>query len=570
MGRSTSRCLRRRAARFLAAPPGLFRIAAVLALAAGLHRPSFVLAYDCNVHQDRVILSAAEGGTSRTISLRDECFASVGATNDWPICECANTPGKIVSDPSQSQCAAGHVELGRCVAAAKYYTGSGIGAQPVYSSTIERSFVPNPATCEPCAHDVASAVLGCKAQCRRYFTGRFFEKSDLSQHNGGSWRILHPDGSNNLNGVLRLDQFRVCDVNDPNETGTCPATQAERQALGKPTALEVCERRCGPPNLNNPESAPIWNQPGDAWSYVNHARWNPNDLLAHWLRSYNNVPDRPDPPAKECEQLVSAYCTHLDQTIGLTDGQTVQCKKNLLLRSPQIEGRGFVPDEPFVDFEGKTFDFTDVAKADPFKVTQLGMQNDGFCDHLRRANNSCSQTCNVPGDGFSNAFRFCGSVAGILEPIGDCVEELTTPVPGRPEPRGGAVCSLPPPVDDDFRGFNLGARFSIVLIASPPKASGCGATTSVASSTALVAAFYRNPYPANFGEGIAVAASETAKARWTNQTNGASGQLLPAGFGLWQTTDQVPLALGTNRVVITFTDRQLRTSGDAIDLVRTQ
>jgi hypothetical protein len=567
----------------------------VLALIVTAPSLARAVGYQCNVHDDRTIYPSYSGGlpagTPHTTSLRDECFAASGsAPAQWPICQCINgtTNGSalIVSDldpnhytdPLNPTCPPGYLELGRCIAAEKYYVAEGSAVTP-NTTNVHRSFVPNPDVCEPCGHDVVSTVLGCKALCRRYFTGRFYERSDESQHdNGGSWRILHPDGLNNPDDVPTLDDFYICDVNDPTDPVNdpinpqpCPATQAERQASGRPTAMEVCERRCGPPNKNNPPNAPVWNQPGDNWWYVTYTRRDPNQILDTWIRSYNNVPDRPDPPAKECETMVAEYCEYLDvllaPTGGLTSGQKYQCKKNLLIRSPQILGEtGLPPDEPFVDYHGKTFDFTDTPGTDPFKATQFGMNNDGFCDHLRRGNNACSQTCAQVGDGFSHQFHNC-QTAGILQPNSDCIGPALNLVSGRL--RGGAVCALPPPVDNDFSGFNRGARFNKVTVVTPPKEPGCTGTRTAMQSATLHYVVYESPYAVPPETPSGVALGEMARATWRNLKNGAWGGINFFGpYGLWVTDAPVPLVSGQrNTIVYTFTDRQLRTSGDAIELI---
>jgi len=559
--------------------PGLL---ALLVLVGGA--PTMGWAYDCNVHNDRPIAPSV-GAQTRMISLRDECFAAdASSVPSFPICECVNT-GTIVSDPMATSCPASgrYIELGRCVAAKRYYEVhiqiQGYNAPYEADPRLHRAFVPNPDVCEPCAHDVVSSVLGCKALCRRYFTKRFFDPMDFDQHQAGSWRIENADGSNNNNYPLTpiptLDHFRICDVNtNPLEVDPCPSTQEGRALAGVPTAMEVCERRCGPPNHENPDTDAHWEKPGDNWWFVNYRKWNPNDRLDRWIRSYNNVNDRPDPPAGECVKFVAEYCEYLRDLLGLTTGPVYQCKKNLLIRRLEIEDEGTgVAEEPFIDFHGPTFDFTDIVKADPFRSTPTGMRNDGFCDHLRRGNNECPQTCSLEGsDGFSNEWHHC-EPAGNLQPQADCVQPVLNVDPSRPELRGGAVCNKPP-VELDY-GYGVyynttrGAKYNTVHVVSPAKGSttDCNATRTVLASTVTLAFNYQNQYPAAGESAAYVALLEMAKAKWKNMANGRSGDLTFGAYGLWYTDVPVQLETGVNRIVATFTDRQLRTSGDAIDIL---
>src|SRR5262249_34275820 len=143
---------------------------------------------------------------------------------------------------------------------------------------------------------------------------------------------------------------------------------------------------------------------------------------------------------------------------------------------------GGTPDEPFVDYHGLTFDFTDITYNHPFDVTQFNMNNDGFCDHLDHANNLCSQTCAEAGDSYDQPFRRCltagylvnESTTSDLPPeTGVCHGAAISAVPVRGRVRGGAVCQYPPPVDADFSPFNRGARFNTVTLVVPSKEATC-------------------------------------------------------------------------------------------------
>jgi hypothetical protein len=607
----------------------VFRLSTRLALLGILvwHIPA--QAYDCNIHLQRDNIYASTTDTSPispALSFRDICF-DVDANEDttlgeWPICQCINT-NRIVSnpnDPNNPNCPPGYLELGRCIKAKRYYEKNEGDINVLdpgdYLATVFRAFVPNPDLCEPCGHEVVSTVLGCQALCRRYFGNRFFMDGNAmthfpgnqSQHDGGSWVIddQNPDAmiTNNPNNVPTLLDYRVCDENAPEEFPNCPTwTQQQKRDAGVPTTREICERRCGPPNFHNTDVDSLWNQPGDNWWAINYQHRDPNDRLDQWLRSYNNVPDRPDPPSKECEALVSAYCDYLadpaepdnpDQLPYIDGIHKAQCKKNLVIRSRLAVDRGFNDPAPFVDYgpalyisgptsgegavrTGDTFDFTNIDPDEPFAIpTDYQMSNDGFCDHLRRENNLCPQTCYVPeGHGAVNELHMCGN--GLLEAksgTASCVQAAVNGVTSRD---GGAVCSIPPPQadDEDFQDKTVDVEFNKVALIAPPRPTTCGDPRIAVSGAATHAVTYDPAESTSAGgtdaDGIR---NEIAKATWRNlnQTDPtkASGRFtyVPAYY-FGQTDTPVELVPGLNRIVYTFTDRHLRTSGEAIEMLYT-
>lgn len=439
--------------------------------------PTPAAAYVCDVHIPRDIYDDETDTSPRsTHSLRDECFEVVPAfdtlpahsefetavPSEWVICLDHGTD-KVVSDRSAkpSSCDTSQTELGKCVHAVRYYTKKEVGQPADFEGEVGYSFVPNPAVCEPCAHDVASAVLGCKAMCNRLLHGRYYDKDVDLQHNNGSWVLMTQeeliDGPSALPSHVNKVLFDPDVATDQGVMGNWESGGVlddhiyvieDTSPTDLVTPAEWCRRRCGPPNHLDSETASEWNALNNHWRFVTFGRWNPNVGLDGWLRSYTVNKDKPDAPRKECKELVNGYCEDLD---GTTVGNRNQCKKRLALRRLHMDNPPPAP-TPFpptlVDYSGDTHDFTTLVSArypdncndenfsepeadgetnidkcdcddDPLDDPECqpnttrdlfkdnNFQNDSFCDILFRGNYMCPKSCYRLGDGGHNPFHKC-------------------------------------------------------------------------------------------------------------------------------------------------------------------
>jgi hypothetical protein len=477
---------------------------------------------DCNVHLDR---DAAPG----LQSYREMCrtMPGVTATDDWPICVCNNT-GAIRNVRTDSVCPSGYTAVGRCKPARDHYRTcdncqdtpsphcvgnsceSGCGTQGAYcyANPTLHAFVPDDRLCDAAAHETLSAVEGCKALCRKYFANRYFDHTDQRQSTNGSWRL---------------------------------GTHATIPTLGDvPGQLtEICEATCGPPNWNDP-TAPYGADHSCHWQFVSFIRWNPNESQDGWLRSFAVNRDKADAPSGKCNDLIAYYC-NLPSVIPDNASNKLakrgQCKKNLVLWKP-ILGPSYA--DP-VDFLKLTkFDLSE----DIQNPTAADVADDAICDHFYRGNYLAAYTCYKRGDGAENAEHFCGDATcgspGTLG--GDCTE-----------------CSS----DARCPTGTAPAAFGPAQITVPAKVAACQGTGDPLPSPLALTATYA-------GQEALPQADQVVEALWMNLTSGASGRLTFAGANSSQSTwtAAVPLQAGLNNVMVRFTDRALRISGDAVEVVR--
>jgi hypothetical protein len=168
--------------------------------------------------------------------------------------------------------------VGSCVGVAPYYEKFG-----AYSPSVAHAFVA--ADEPPCAHDPGSAVATCKWHCGEIFGRR---------------------GYDTLQG-----RFVEMPPTDPRSLAA--ATLIDHPRFGDLTPLEACLDNCGPPNRMMPAPPFILDdaEMEDHWFFVTYHRWNPNQDLARWLRSYTVNPDKRTAPARVCQKLFDSYCENL-------------------------------------------------------------------------------------------------------------------------------------------------------------------------------------------------------------------------------------------------------------------
>ncbi len=491
--------------------------------------------YDCNVHFARQITQDADPGDSTGISYRQACLNPLyDAAGEWPICVCNNT-GSVSSRPSVSECPAGYTEVGRCKRSSDYYQTcstcsakgvcqtphqcrGGCGDRGSFCAKVAHSFVPTPAQCDVSAHDVLSAVEGCKTLCDRYFHDRYFDQSDRSSDEAGRWKLGR--------------HAKIPDLGEFNDS------------------LTKCRKNCGPP-----ASGPF-TELDNHWHWVTFNRWNPNENLDGWLRSYTVNKDKRYAPAAKCQELVNAYCK--DPRVTWADGQKPpmpnldarrkQCQRNLLLW-PSPAGTN----PSAVDFRAKTtVDFNN--------ENVLDVSDDGFCDYFRHGNYLATETCYQIGSGDTNYAHLCGTRDPVKGGCGDlggtCGKCSAT----------AATCGGP---------INAYSPASIVV---PAKENTCERPTVVNGGAAEIHAVFGS-----------VPVAQTVVATWENKTSGCSlcsGPLVvppstasdaesPCGSvprdRCWQSADAdghpipVPLVTGTvNTIRVKFVDDRLRVSGDVV------
>lgn len=525
------------------------RLSAALtaALAGTFHPPGVAEGYDCDVHATRPIRLDASQPEPVSTSYRELCrdIAKLD-TGERPVCVCNNT-GEVLSDPALTTCPQGYTKIGACRVSRHHNqtcsidcgacsgtcstvcpTGTcegGCGALGAYcpdSAYTNFAFVPEAAACGPAGHDPRSAVEGCKVLCDTYFANRYFDRSPQNPagHQYGSWRIgTPPSGS----GIPTLGAW---------------------QAAGSiaPTALAECRRKCGPPD-DGGGPAPYGSPPGDNnWRYVTFERRDPNVHLDRWLRSYAvNVPDRPDPPKKNCEELVADYCTNapLDNGQPLTVNPRARCKKNLMLFLELLPAEYTGP----VDFiAGTVFDFSYPRAATP------NFNDDGFCDHFALGHVLAYGTCYERDNGGANPQHYCGDSS--CSPDGTIGGDCKGCSPETATCTGEAPLLITP--------FHTVSAF-LPFQSKPPT---CGPTLTETASAVPVFALYTGP------------SADVVSAKWENLTTGEKGDMIFSSNS-WRTAVgprgpevAVSLAAGPNTIRVRFTDDRLRVSGDALEVER--
>ena len=372
------------------------------------------------------------------------------AADGWPVCV-NDAVSVVVSDPTATSCPSpsAPIQVGTCEPAAHFYErlatpGASRPGQVFYS------FVHDAAVCEPCAHDVVSAVATCRSRCDRYFDSLRFEYDPEDADDAGSWVLDTTSTTCSME-----------DVDNGEGNADCALHNTELESgedMGL-TPLEACRANCGPPDplvdthADGPPWVSLWtNRPSDEkqnhWYFVQYGRgWNPNDNLDNWLRSYTVNRDKATAPAKECQTLVNVYCNQVIPLNAGIDGLTKkrnECKANLpvfAVASP--------PDWPnlFPFTEGGVVDSSKVALNLPGdsrneSVTCSGHcsvtstegcdidedcpggetclhdaapdeDSDGFCTDLFRGNMLCPNTCYFRGnDGEYNSHHLCGAEYG--------------------------------------------------------------------------------------------------------------------------------------------------------------
>ena len=366
--------------------------------------------------------------------------------DSWPVCV-DDGVSVVVSDPTATACpGAAPIQVGTCEPAGHFYERLAAlsASRP---GEVFYSFVHEPETCEPCAHDVVSAVATCRARCDRYFGGLRFTYDPDDSDDRGAW-VLDATSSS----------CTLAQVHQGNADCALHNTVLGSGADAGRTPLDACRTNCGPPDPTVPahaDGAPWvskWtskppSEKQNHWHFVQYGRgWNPNDNLDNWLRSYTVNRDKATAPAAECQDLVGSYCNQvipLNQGIKGVTKKRNECKANL-----PVFASAAAPDWPSL------FPYAVGGISDPAKValnlpgdarneavtcgghcsitaTEACVldadcpsgetcrhdaapdgDSDGFCTDLFRGNMLCPNTCYFRGnDGEYNSHHLCGAIA---------------------------------------------------------------------------------------------------------------------------------------------------------------